>query len=168
MVIPYPRRGIWRALARLPIWLYRLGLGGLLGSRFLLLEHRGRKSGRVYQTVVEVIKHDKRTGAYYAVSGFGKRSDWFKNIQVHPDVSIQVGRRRLPVHARILPPQEGARVLMEFARRHPREVAILARLLGIPVPQSEEAYRRFGQDYPVVMFQPRTSHSRPQGEKNAS
>ncbi len=166
MAIPRPRRGIWRALARAPIWLYRLGLGGLLGRRFLLLEHRGRKSGRVYRTVIEVIKHDETTGAYYVVSGFGKRSDWFKNIQVHPDVTIQVGRRRIPVHARILSPEEGAQVLMEFASRHPLEVAIIARLLGLAAPQSKASYLSFVQAYPVVMFLPRSSHPESHTEKN--
>ena len=36
-----PRTRLRRALFRAPIWLYRLGLGGLLGGRFLLLTHTG-------------------------------------------------------------------------------------------------------------------------------
>jgi hypothetical protein len=34
-----------RALMRAPIWLYRARLGFLFGSRTLMLEHIGRKSG---------------------------------------------------------------------------------------------------------------------------
>jgi hypothetical protein len=34
-----------RLAMRAPIGLYRVGLGGLLGTRFLLLEHVGRSSG---------------------------------------------------------------------------------------------------------------------------
>ena len=38
--------GALRLAFRLPIYLYRLDLGWLLGHRFLLLVHRGRESGR--------------------------------------------------------------------------------------------------------------------------
>ncbi len=41
----HPPRGLARIGFRIPIILYRLGLGGLLGTRFLLLTHTGRKSG---------------------------------------------------------------------------------------------------------------------------
>jgi hypothetical protein len=40
---------------RLPSYLYRLRLGGLLGHRFLLLTHRGRKSGLTRRTPLEVL-----------------------------------------------------------------------------------------------------------------
>jgi hypothetical protein len=49
----------------LPIHLYRYNLGRLLGYRFLLLTHRGRKTGILHQTVLEVILYDqprKRSG----------------------------------------------------------------------------------------------------------
>lgn len=49
---------------RLPIWLYRMQLGWVLGERFLLLTRTGRKSGRMYQTIIEVVRHDKETGTY--------------------------------------------------------------------------------------------------------
>jgi hypothetical protein len=45
-----------RALLRLPILLYRLHLGWLLGHRFLLLTHVGRKSGLQRRTVLEVVR----------------------------------------------------------------------------------------------------------------
>jgi len=32
---------------RMPVWLYRLHLGWLLGNRFLCIAHRGRKSGKL-------------------------------------------------------------------------------------------------------------------------
>src|SRR5215204_4945342 len=37
--------GALRLAFRLPIYLYWLGLGQLLGHRFMLLTHRGRRSG---------------------------------------------------------------------------------------------------------------------------
>lgn len=46
----------FRILARMPNGLYRARLGWLLGKRFLMLLHMGRKSGLVRRAVVEVIR----------------------------------------------------------------------------------------------------------------
>jgi hypothetical protein len=43
-----------RLAFRLPIYLYRLDLGRLLGHRFLLLVHQGRRSGLLRETALEV------------------------------------------------------------------------------------------------------------------
>ena len=48
--------GTLRLVFRLPIYLYRLNLGWLLGHRGLLLTHQGRKSGLLRETVLEVIR----------------------------------------------------------------------------------------------------------------
>ena len=59
--LPEPPRG-WKAkLWRAPIWFYRIGLGGLFGKRFLLLNHIGRVSGQIRQAVVEVVNFDRAT-----------------------------------------------------------------------------------------------------------
>ena len=71
-----PPHGLMRWLLRAPVWLYRLGLGGLLGDRFLLLTHIGRKSGQLRQNVLEVVEHDEATGAYVIASGWGDKADW--------------------------------------------------------------------------------------------
>ncbi|SEK55561.1 hypothetical protein [Nonomuraea pusilla] len=44
---PDPPSGLRRALWRLPVHLYRAGLGRLLGGRLMLLTHVGRVSGRL-------------------------------------------------------------------------------------------------------------------------
>ncbi|HKI54146.1 MAG TPA: nitroreductase family deazaflavin-dependent oxidoreductase, partial [Anaerolineales bacterium] len=79
---------------RLPIFLYRIKLGWLLGDRFLMLTHTGRKSGLPRHTVIEVVKHDKETDTYYVVSGWGEKSDWYRNIRKTPQVTVQSGRRK--------------------------------------------------------------------------
>ena len=53
-----PPTGVSRWLFRMPIGLYRLRLGWLLGDRFLLLHHTGRKSGLPRQAVVEVVTRE--------------------------------------------------------------------------------------------------------------
>jgi F420H(2)-dependent quinone reductase len=76
-----PPRGVLRWLLRLPIWLYRLRMGRLLGNRFLMLTHIGRKSGQPRQSVLEVVGHDEATGIYIIASGWGEQADWLRNIQ---------------------------------------------------------------------------------------
>lgn len=79
---------------RLPIWLYRFRLGWLLGQRFLMIEHIGRKSGLPKKTVLEVLRHDKPSDTYYILSGWGKKADWFQNVSKTPEVTVHVGFRR--------------------------------------------------------------------------
>lgn len=47
-------RGLLRWFFRMPIWLYRFGLGRLLGERFLMLTHMWRKSRRLHM-LAEVV-----------------------------------------------------------------------------------------------------------------
>jgi hypothetical protein len=76
---------------RLPVWLYCLHLGWLLGERFLLLMHIGRSSGLPRQAVIEIVGYDKDT--YCVVSGWGKTSDWCQNVRKTPSVMIQMKSR---------------------------------------------------------------------------
>ena len=69
--------------------LYRLRILAPLGFRLLLITHIGRKSGKTRRTPVEYFKMD---GTIVVVSGYGKKSHWFRNIKQNPeDVYIQVG-----------------------------------------------------------------------------
>ncbi len=95
-----PRRGLLRLLFRIPVWLYRAGLGGLLGHRFMLVTHRGRVTGRTRWTALEVVGHEY--GGYLAASGFGPRAQWYQNIRHDPHVTVQIGWRRAPATARLL------------------------------------------------------------------
>lgn len=152
---PEPPSGVSRLLFRLPIYLYKLGLGGLLGGRFLLLNHIGRKSGLPRQAVVEVVRHDPASDTYIIASGFGERSQWFQNLLHTPDVAIQVGRRALPVHARQLSPDEAAGEMAGYARRNPKAARALARFMGFEVDGSEAGYRELGAQLPFVALEKR-------------
>ena len=89
-----------RAFNRTPLVPYRLGLGGLFGKRMLVITHRGRKSGRLRRTLVEVVRHDPATDEFVVVSGRGDRADWYRNIVAAPAVEVQAGRQRfLPASA---------------------------------------------------------------------
>jgi deazaflavin-dependent oxidoreductase (nitroreductase family) len=109
-----------RWLVRAPIWLFRARLGFLAGSRLLLLEHIGRNSGARRYVVLEVV--DRPTGNSYVVaSGFGERSQWFRNIRANPSVRVIVGGNPSRAGtAHVLTPVEARTALQRYSRRHPR------------------------------------------------
>ena len=73
---------------RAPVYLYRWHLGGLLGHRFLLLSHTGRRTGLRRQTVLEVIRYLPCRPEAVVMSGFGPKSDWLQNIEANGDEEI--------------------------------------------------------------------------------
>jgi deazaflavin-dependent oxidoreductase (nitroreductase family) len=154
--ISTPPRGALRLGLRLPIWLYRLHLGWLLGNRFLLLNHTGRKSGCIHQTVIEVVKYDRLSDTFFVVSGWGPRSDWYQNIHKITDVSIWVGRRRLSVHVEDIPLPEAISIFEEYTRQYPLAFKELTRLfLGETMQPGREAIDQLAERMPMVAFRPR-------------
>src|SRR5690625_1157096 len=107
-----------RRIARAPIVLYRLGLGGLLGRRFVLLEHRGRRSGQIRQVVLETISVDP--DVIHVVSGYGDESQWLRNVRADPRVRATCGWARPRAgRAQILPPRSEEHTSELQSRGHP-------------------------------------------------
>ncbi|MFZ0544320.1 MAG: nitroreductase family deazaflavin-dependent oxidoreductase [Candidatus Promineifilaceae bacterium] len=152
-----PPTGLAAFFFRLPIWLYKIGLGWLLGGRFLLINHIGRKSGKIRQVVVEVVRHDAETDSYIVAVGFGEKSQWYQNLQHQPDVTIQVGRRKLAVTADFLSEEQGADEMADYGRRHPGTARELSRVMGYKVDGSESDYRAMGRLIPFIAFRPDTA-----------
>lgn len=140
---------------RLPIWLYRLRLGWLLGNRFLMLTHTGRRSGKPQRTVIEVVQYDKATDTYYAVSGWGAKADWYQNIQKNPSVTIHVSWRRIQARATFIPLTKAIEIIEGYIRHHPIAFKELSSLfLGEHVSPGSEAARRLAEKMPMVAFHP--------------
>lgn len=149
-----PPRGLSRRLVRLPIWLFRLHLGGLLGDRFLLLTHKGRKSGFPRQTVLEVLYHDKASDTYCVFAGWGENADWVRNVEKTPEVVIYVGHRQFHALASRLSQEDAATKMLDYARRNPLAVRVLPRMMGYRVDGTEEDFRALAHIGVVVAFQP--------------
>ncbi len=145
-------RGLGRLAFRLPIWLYKIHLGWLLGSRFMLLEHTGRKSGLPRKTVIEVVRFDKQKRIFYAASGWGEKSDWYQNVMKNPHVSIQSGRVNQPAVAERLPAEEAGEELVQYARQHPMAWRELASFMGYELDGSEAEIRTVAQSLPIIAF----------------
>ncbi len=143
-----PPRG-WKAFFwRAPIFFYRIGLGWILGERFLLLNHIGLKSRLPRQAVLEVVHQNEE--AYFIVSGFGEKSQWFKNLMHTPEVNIQVGRKKMAAQAERLPIPEAFKIFHNYAEAHPRALRELSRLIGISYNGSEEDLQNMANLLPVL------------------
>lgn len=103
-----------------------------------MLEHRGRRSGRRYRTVLEVVRHDPATGERFVVSGFGPGADWYRNVVAGGLEVAWVGVRPQPATARILDAAEAADELARYQAAHPRVAARLLDMVGLD-PAAEMA-----------------------------
>lgn len=154
-VIDSPPGKILRLGLRLPIWLYRIHLDRLLGDRFLMLIHTGRKSGLPRQTVIEVVQYDKATNTYYVVSGWGEKSDWYQNICKSPRVTVHVGGRKFQATAEFIALEKAIEILESYAREHPVAFSELSGLfLGERMKPGSDAPERIARKMPMVAFHP--------------
>ena len=109
-----------RRLMGLPAWFYRHGFGRFFGGRLVVLVHSGRRSGLERHAVLEVLEHRRVRGEYRVLSGWGRRSDWFQNLEAAPPVALLVGGSRLSVTHRILERDEAAAAVCGHLRANPR------------------------------------------------
>src|SRR6516164_2580056 len=73
-----------RSLFRVPVYLYRLKYGWLLGHRFLLPIHVGRRTGLRRHTGLEVLEYRNEGPEAVVMSAFGRAADWLRNIEATP------------------------------------------------------------------------------------
>jgi deazaflavin-dependent oxidoreductase (nitroreductase family) len=149
--------GLRRLFFRAPVYLYRAGLGALLGRRFLYLVHTGRVSGRRRDVVLEVVRFDDTVPEVFVVAAWGRRADWLRNIEVAPAIEVRVGRDRWsrPRH-RFLDEAEMTGLLRDYQRRHPRAWATLAPRMGLDPHSPDAGIGAAVQAFPAVAFRPRS------------
>lgn len=112
-------------MSRLPICLYRLGWGGMLGwLPMLVMTTKGRRSGAPRYVMVEFRRHGSK---YYLFSAWGKRTDWYRNLLRHPGVTIQHGAHVFAAEARpVQDDAEALRALYLFTRNSRLYEAVFA------------------------------------------
>lgn len=137
------------------MWIYRLRLGWLLGRRFLMITHVGRRTGVVRWTVVEVLRYDRDKNEFVVVAGYGKTSDWYLNIQARPPLQIDVGGRRFTPAQRFLTPEEVYEEFKDYERRHPRLVRTLAGMIGLEYQGTDAQRRAVAAELPMIALSPK-------------
>lgn len=155
-LVTKPPNRLLKFFLKVPVLLYRLKLGWLLGGRFILINHVGRKSGKVRKTVVEVVAYDKVGDIYYVASGWGYKSNWYQNLLANPAINIQVGLRKMNVLAKTLPPVESAKLLLEYRTKHPFAARELSYFIGLDLAKAseEEMVQFVKKALPLVGFHP--------------
>ena len=141
---------IWPALIRtagLHTWLYR-ATGGRLGrtlpggpGKMLLLDHVGAKSGSKRTAPLLYVKDGENVAIIASKGGYPKNPAWFYNLKANPDTTVQIGRERLAVHARVATGEERERLWAEAVRAWSG--------------YEDYAAHSKGREIPIVVLEPR-------------
>jgi deazaflavin-dependent oxidoreductase (nitroreductase family) len=115
-------RGL-RLVGKLNVPLYRAS-GGRLGGRVnkapvLLLTTTGRKSGQKRTAPVVYLADGERMVVINTNAGSAKIPAWSLNLEAEPAAEVEVGRKRIPVTARVAEGEERA----DLWRRHNEQYA---------------------------------------------
>ena len=119
--------------------------GGRLGAKFggapvCLLTTTGRTSGEPRTMPLLYLRDGDDVVVVASKGGFSEHPQWYRNLLVHPEVTVEIGRERLPMTARVADDAEKAALW-------PRLVAMY---------QSYDQYQqRTDRDIPVVICSPR-------------
>jgi deazaflavin-dependent oxidoreductase (nitroreductase family) len=123
-----------------------VGLG--LGLRHnYLLQVRGRTTGRVYSTPVNVLELQ---GRRWLVAGRG-RTQWVRNAEAAGEIVLRKGRRRERCRLRAVPDAEKPEILSAYLTRFRPTVQ---RYFPVPAGAAEAELARIADRYPVFELQP--------------
>jgi deazaflavin-dependent oxidoreductase (nitroreductase family) len=150
--------GWLRWMLRAPSYVYRARLGIVFGYRFVMIEHRGRKTGKRHFTVVEVARHLARE--WVCTSGTGPGADWYRNLQAGGLEAVWVGSRRHRASVRFLEETEAADVMGAYQRAHPKTAAKLYSMMGVSYDGTDEGRVEMLAKIPMVAFRPEDVNSR--------
>jgi len=120
-------------------FLVKIGLG--LPHNFLL-EVRGRKSGRVYSTPVNVLE---RNGKRYLVAPRGY-TQWVRNVIATGEAVLVKGARRERVSLKLIADNDRPEILKTYLDRYKLTVQ---RYFPIPAGSPLESFQPLAPQYPV-------------------
>ena len=124
--------------------LTELGLS-VWGSR--VLEVRGRRSGQIRSTVVNVLSRDENR---YLVAPRGN-AEWVRNLRAaHGDLTLRVGRRREQCTATELSDEAKPEILRAYLARWKFEVGVF--FAGVDGHSSHEDLVRIAPRHPVFVL----------------
>ena len=119
---------------------WRVGAAWRKPAPICLLEHVGRRTGRVRTTPLVFLEDGERVVVVASQAGRPRHPMWFRNLEAEPDAVVQVGRERRPMRARTADPVERA--------------ALWPRLLEVYA--DFESYQSWtDREIPVVVLEPR-------------
>jgi deazaflavin-dependent oxidoreductase (nitroreductase family) len=148
-------------LFRLPLKAYQHNAGPAVGRTFVAFTHTGRKTGQPHQAVAMVLRYDKATGEAVICAAWGPQTDWYRNLQAHPAVQVQLGGQTFTPQQRFLPEDEAFDVAVAFRRQHPYRLRLLGTILGWGELRDDAGLRAFIAGHPFVGFRPTAQAATP-------
>ena len=149
-------RLIGRAL-RLPAVLDRRGtrwaLQMLSPAPVVILVHRGRRSGRLYRTPVEVLATGPDPDSVVVSPMWGRRSDWYRNVLAGGLVELRVDGEPRQVEWRELDLEEKRAGVAEYRRRYPRYGRLVLRMLVALHELDGDPAEAVAKSLPVLVLQ---------------
>lgn len=116
-----------------------LGLGP---SHIYLLQVRGRKSGKIFATPVDLLELN---GKRYLVAPRG-RTQWVRNAEAAGEVTLKKGSTRQKYHLRPITNVDKPEILKAYLDTFKREVQ---RYFTIAAGSPREAFSTVAESYPV-------------------
>lgn len=155
-----------RRLLRAPALLYDWRLGWLLGRRFLRLTHVGRRTGRTYRTMLEVVGAKRAENELIVIAGLGRKAQWYQNLQVHEALEVAIASDRfVPIHRELSLP-EAERALADYERRNrylaPLIRRVLSCLVGWHYDGTKSERQRLVTELPLIGLRPAPSVKQPE------
>jgi deazaflavin-dependent oxidoreductase (nitroreductase family) len=120
---------------------FLVGLG--IGPKYIyLLQVRGRKSGRVYATPVNVMDVGEKR---YLIAPRG-RTQWVRNAEAAGEITLKRGASRASFRLRAIPDVEKAELLKLYLERY---ASAVQRYFTVKAGSGVEAFREVEGKYPV-------------------
>jgi deazaflavin-dependent oxidoreductase (nitroreductase family) len=130
---------------------FLVGLGLGLPHNYLL-QVRGRRTGRIYSTPVNllVVELSWSGGKRYLVAPRG-RTQWVRNVEAAGEITLKKGRTRQNFRVRPVPDSEKPEFLKMYLERFAPTVQ---RYFPIPAGSPVEAFHDLARNYPVFELLP--------------
>jgi deazaflavin-dependent oxidoreductase (nitroreductase family) len=120
---------------------FLVGLG--IGPKFIyLLQVRGRKSGKIYSSPVNVMEFG---GKQVLVAPRG-RAQWVRNAEAAGEITLKRGSYRRQFGLRPIADAGKAEILKEYLDRY---ASAVRKFFPVPPGSSSEWFRDIAQNYPV-------------------
>ncbi len=123
-----------------------VGLGWGFSYNYLL-QVRGRKSGKLYSTPIDLLE---RNGKRYLVAPRGQ-TQWVRNAESAGEITLKKGKLRQKFRLRALSDQEKPEILKAYLDQFKKEVQ---RYFPVPAGSPGEAFRELVHSYPAFELIP--------------
>jgi deazaflavin-dependent oxidoreductase (nitroreductase family) len=104
-------------------------LQALSPATVIVLVHRGRKSGTLYKTPIEILHDDHERDELVVSPMWGRHSDWYRNVVAGGLVEVHVRGDARQVEWRELDEAERRAAMSAYREGHPLYSRIILRML---------------------------------------